>query len=135
MKFAIRIFGALGLLALAGCMQVFPTVQVSELSTPTPTQVEQVVELPEPPTEVIEEEAGTMPATEEIAPTNSPAVGASTEVPLTPTEGISDTLTVPPPVAPTETTPLGSPELHATDPTNVNLASGKVQLVEFFAFW
>ncbi len=135
MKFAIRIFGALGLLALAGCMQVFPTVQVSELSTPTPTQVEQVVELPEPPTEVIEEGAGTTPATEEIAPTNSPAGGASTEVPLTPTEGISDTLTVPPPVAPTETIPLGNPELHATDPTNVNLASGKVQLVEFFAFW
>ncbi len=26
-------------------------------------------------------------------------------------------------------------ELHATDPGTVSLASGKVQLVEFFAFW
>lgn len=26
-------------------------------------------------------------------------------------------------------------ELHATDPSTVQLASGKVQLVEFFAFW
>ncbi len=26
-------------------------------------------------------------------------------------------------------------ELHATDPETVNLASGKPQLIEFFAFW
>jgi hypothetical protein len=31
--------------------------------------------------------------------------------------------------------PVVSPELHATDPSSVNLASGQVQLVEFFAFW
>lgn len=31
--------------------------------------------------------------------------------------------------------PTISNELHATDPATVSLASGKVQLVEFFAFW
>jgi hypothetical protein len=30
---------------------------------------------------------------------------------------------------------LGDPELTATDPTSVQLASGKLQLIEFFAFW
>ena len=29
----------------------------------------------------------------------------------------------------------GDPELHATDPTSVNLAAGKPQFVEFFAYW
>ena len=29
----------------------------------------------------------------------------------------------------------GDPELHASDPTTVNLAAGKPQFVEFFAFW
>ena len=30
---------------------------------------------------------------------------------------------------------LGDPELHATDPSTVLLASGQLQLIEFFAFW
>lgn len=29
----------------------------------------------------------------------------------------------------------GRPDFHATDPASVNLASGRVQLVEFFAYW
>jgi hypothetical protein len=29
----------------------------------------------------------------------------------------------------------GDPNLHASDPTSVNLAAGKPQFVEFFAFW
>ena len=33
------------------------------------------------------------------------------------------------------TKPAVSPDLHATDPDTVSLASGKVQLVEFFAYW
>ena len=135
MKFVIRVVGALGLMALAGCMQVFPTVQGSELASPSPTGVEQVVELPEQPTEVIEEGGETIPATEEIVPTGTAEV-SSTEASLVPTEGISETVTVVPPTeVPTESTVLGSTELRATNPANVNLASGKVQLVEFFAFW
>jgi hypothetical protein len=31
--------------------------------------------------------------------------------------------------------PLGKAELVATDPSNVNLASGRIQLIEMFAFW
>ncbi|MDH5507320.1 MAG: hypothetical protein OEZ02_08875 [Anaerolineae bacterium] len=31
--------------------------------------------------------------------------------------------------------PLGDPNLKATDPTTVRLASGKIQLIEFLAFW
>lgn len=30
---------------------------------------------------------------------------------------------------------LGDPELHATDPSTVTLASGQIQVIEFFAFW
>lgn len=30
---------------------------------------------------------------------------------------------------------LGSPEMHATDPSTVQLASGRVQFIEFFAYW
>lgn len=30
---------------------------------------------------------------------------------------------------------LGSPNLQATDPSTVTLASGEIQLVEFFAYW
>ena len=50
-----------------------------------------------------------------------------------------------PVVAPTETeVPVEEPvavatsrgnDLHATDPATVNIASGKPQLIEFFAFW
>lgn len=31
--------------------------------------------------------------------------------------------------------PTPRPDLHASDPSTVSLASGQVQLVEFFAFW
>ena len=31
--------------------------------------------------------------------------------------------------------PMGSTTFHATDPASVNLATGKVQFVEFFAYW
>ena len=39
--------------------------------------------------------------------------------------------------APTEQVirPTPRPDLHASDPSTVSLASGQVQLVEFFAFW
>jgi hypothetical protein len=37
--------------------------------------------------------------------------------------------------APPAMTPTARPGLQATDPTTVNLASGKPTLLEFFAFW
>lgn len=30
---------------------------------------------------------------------------------------------------------LGGPDLRSTDPSTVSLASGEIQLVEFFAYW
>lgn len=33
------------------------------------------------------------------------------------------------------TVPVLKTELEATDPSTVNLASGEIQLIEFFAFW
>jgi hypothetical protein len=35
----------------------------------------------------------------------------------------------------TDPSPTIRPDLHATDPKEVVLASGKLQLIEFFAFW
>jgi hypothetical protein len=66
------------------------------------------------------------------APTNPPPT--TTEIrTLTP-----DTLT-PEPTVPAEATGLPvatsrGPDLHATDPTTVSLASGGLQFVEFFRF-
>lgn len=40
------------------------------------------------------------------------------------------------PAAPAEVVkPTLRPDLHASDPSTVSLASGQLQLVEFFAFW
>jgi thioredoxin 1 len=49
---------------------------------------------------------------------------AAPETPtLTPTPSLTPTLTEP------------DPEFHPTDPKTVKLESGKVQLIEFFAYW
>ncbi|GAB4579697.1 MAG: hypothetical protein Fur0022_24350 [Anaerolineales bacterium] len=124
MKFS-RLLLALGLVFLAGCAQVFPTAQSSELPTPTLFVIEPATEIPEV-AEADVETPTSMPPTED-AETTPEAV----DVPPTPTE---QPTTAPPTDVPAPTG-LGSPELHATDPLSVNLASGKVQLVEFFAFW
>ncbi|MCB9135271.1 MAG: hypothetical protein H6636_07580 [Anaerolineales bacterium] len=124
--------------ALTGCAQAFPTVQVPKLPTHTPTQITIPAETEAPPTAEAE------------APTDIPANPTDTPDRVSPTETVSATLPEGTPAegVPTETTPteavsessgdptqLGNPELHATDPSGVSLASGKVQLVEFFAFW
>ena len=67
---------------------------------------------------------------------------ASTEVPATqPSPAIRPTLTLAAPTLEPATQPTAvmlatsrGPELHATDPTTVSLASGGLQLVEFFRF-
>lgn len=120
--------------ALMGCAQAFPTVAVSELPTQAPTELVQVIALAEP-TEVMEPATQEPQPTAKTAPTaliETVAPDATDSVTATPT-GEATVETVPAP--PTETTSLGSSELHATNPANVQLASGKVQLVEFFAFW
>ncbi len=50
-------------------------------------------------------------------------------------EGEAAPTSVPPESAPANVKPTPRPELSATEPSTVNLASGRPQLVEFFAFW
>ena len=79
----------------------------------------------------------------------APAAPSPTaEVPLAPTQGEAapvpaatqpevapDATAVPPTEAPVQAIPTSrGPNLEATDPTTVSLASGQLQLVEFFRF-
>jgi thiol-disulfide isomerase/thioredoxin len=64
-------------------------------------------------------------ATLTLAPTQTPYLTPTPTLTATPTRTLTP---LPPP-------PWVSAQLHATDPRTVRLASGKVQLVEFFAFW
>ncbi|MCJ7566136.1 MAG: hypothetical protein MUO58_01165 [Anaerolineales bacterium] len=50
-------------------------------------------------------------------------------------EGEAAPTPLPPESAPADIKPTPRPELSATDPSMVVLASGRPQLVEFFAFW
>lgn len=68
--------------------------------------------------------ANTSSAIQPSAPTAEPLTGVQTEVPAA----------IAPSPGPTATIYTG-PELHASDPSTVNLASGNPKLVEFFAFW
>ncbi len=83
--------------------------------------------------------AACAPGTSTVAPTEPATVPPSASVPApTPTADTSaqDTAVptqVPPATAVPNATSRG-PDLHATDPTTVNLASGGLQLVEFFRF-
>ncbi len=50
-------------------------------------------------------------------------------------EGDVAPIPVPPESAPADAKPTPRPELSATEPLTVNLASGRPMLLEFFAFW
>ncbi len=72
-----------------------------------------------PPAEAVGE------ATPVTDPASSQPVGEAS-----PTEASAD------PAAPVQDVkPTPRPDLHASDPSTVSLASGQLQLVEFFAFW
>lgn len=92
-------------LLLASCAPAAVTTESPPQPAPPVAVEPSVTPLPESPTE-----AG-MPATEVVA---------------APTEAIEPT---PLPVATSR-----GPDLHATDPRTVNLASGQLQFVEFFRF-
>lgn len=65
------------------------------------------------------------PAAESIPDTAAPTDASAPEATVAPPTQIVDAQAVP--------TSRG-PDLHATDPSTVNLASGQLQLVEFFRF-
>ena len=68
----------------------------------------------------------TQPEDVAASATPAPTLDAPAQGTEVPTEALEST---PLPVATSR-----GPELHATDPTTVNLASGGLQLVEFFRF-
>lgn len=74
--------------------------------------------------------APTETAVEPAPPAAQPSATA-TAVPAT--EASVDQLPTEAPVVQPIVTSIG-PDLHATDPSTVNLASGQLQLVEFFRF-
>ena len=84
--------------------------------------------------------AACAPATSAVAPTQPMQIGATRTLPHpTPTLEVSLPATIAPAgtLAPTPLPVVTSrgPHLEATDPTTVNMASGGLQLVEFFEFW
>ena len=81
--------------------------------------------------------AACTPATTQTQPTESPpVVEVSSAIPLvdtpSPTFEATPTETLLPTVLPVATS--RGPDLEATDPTTVSLASGQYQFVEFFRF-
>ena len=74
------------------------------------------------------------PATQ---PTPAPATGLPSAIP-SPTEESAPAVATQPPAATEPPLPIATsrgPNLEATDPTTVSLASGGLQFVEFFEFW
>lgn len=83
--------------------------------------------------------AACAPGTSTVAPAQSEVIAPSATLPpAMPTEDTAAQATVAATEAPVEAAvPVATsrgPDLHATDPTTVSLASGQLQLVEFFRF-
>lgn len=123
---------------LVGCSQVFPSAQGLEVALPTPKATEAPTDVPIPATEVADEPTSTLdaqtevPAEETVEETATPTLESSIPSTELPPATLSAEV---PTEAPALNTVLGSSELFATDPASFNPASGKVQVVEFFAFW
>ena len=87
------------------------------------------------PSEPASTDVPTQPAAVELSATPSPEpIGGSTPaVDLTATY-LLELLSATPPVDAQPVATSRGPDLHATDPTTVSLASGGLQFVEFFRF-
>ncbi|MBN1146822.1 MAG: hypothetical protein JXA78_06175 [Anaerolineales bacterium] len=94
------------------------TLQGAGTGSPTPTGTTVLASTP-------------TPSNTPIAATATPTFTRTPFLTSTPTLTRTPTLT-PTPLPPP---PWVSAELHATDPQAVQLASGRVQLIEFFAYW
>jgi hypothetical protein len=70
-----------------------------------------------------------------VKPSATALAVVSPSVDLTATQGLAGGLSsATPPVDAQPAATSRGPELHATDPTTVSLASGQIQFVEFFRF-
>ncbi|HUF37778.1 MAG TPA: hypothetical protein VMN57_04590 [Anaerolineales bacterium] len=104
---------------LAACASDFPT-NAPEIAPAAPDASEPTAELPDAEPADQESDGATEPdPTDTVVPAAPPT---DTQIPVETTEVAS------------EDCPY-SPELHATNPATVSMASGEIQLVEFFAFW
>jgi len=75
-----------------------------------------------------QEEAPVLPPVEDISPTATPIIPTQAPVQTPVTE----------PSSAVEVQPVATsrgPSLHATDPSEIQLASGQLQLIEAFNFW
>lgn len=68
-------------------------------------------------------------------PPQQQVVEESAPVDVEVSEGEAAPTALPPETAPDDVKPTPRPELSATDPSTVKLATGQTQVVEFFAFW
>jgi outer membrane biosynthesis protein TonB len=117
MKIPAKLIAMLALLTTA-CTGTFPTAQ-AELPAALPALATVAVDAPSPAAPTADTASAAPPAD---IPTDPPPA----DIPTDP----------PPADIPTQAPPATiDPNLHATDPGTVSLASGRVQLVEFFAFW
>lgn len=84
-----------------------------------------------------QENIAKLPATEENPPVAATKTGMPTETveELQPGEQTETVEQAEPADPETEVVPTARVGLQGTDPGTVNLASGDIQLVEFFAFW
>lgn len=70
-----------------------------------------------------------------VEPSTTALVAVLPPIDLTATPGLAEVLSsATPPVDAQPAATSRGPELHATDPTTVSLASGQIQFVEFFRF-
>ena len=99
------------LLLRLGLLAVFLVACAPATATATPESM---------PTAIIE------PTSTQVPPTETVSIAPTETIPVLPTETLAPT---PFPVATSR-----GPNLEATDPTTVNLASGQIQFVEFFRF-
>lgn len=126
----IAMIALIGTLLLGACS---PAAAVGREATPEPQDSPPAAEAQAVAT-ATPAEAGQQPTAVpvEATATMGETTGETAEEPPLAPEPPSDP-TGPPP----EPEPLRTPRpgLEATDPASVELASGRVQLVEFFAFW
>ncbi len=154
----IALAALLGLAACSAAPAATPTLSPDVAIAATPTQPSIPSLLPEPSAYPAPGELAVLPTvplsaypipTQEVSlqptidgsslssypapgsPYPDPALGNSNPYPgpAQPTQAPAE------PTVRTQPTREIQKELHATDPTSVRLASGRIQLVEFFAFW
>lgn len=115
-KYQLPLFLAFIVVLLAACSSAAPAIPQAATAEPT--------------------EAAELPTSEPVLDTGGDAPGGQNPQATIPAvEPTPDVSSTEPADHPDNIKPTPRPDLHATDPSTVSLASGQVQLVEFFAFW